>query len=177
MVADHSSEMSQALLVHALKAFPVSDRLIALKCDVSTDNPSLTASPYTARSQVSLADFVKFVSALEGNAVKITNDNFKGLSALCNEFLFADLAAVLSQFRDLDDLNEADTIKNSEARRHLSAFEEGMQQHDHEIASLHCKLLRQSQAQESATEGVLGGCGGSKQIVRLLRVSRQKWLV
>jgi hypothetical protein len=51
---------------------------------------------------------------------------------------------------------ESATNKDSEARRRLSAIEEQIQQSDHEIPSLHCKLLRQSQAQESATEGVLG---------------------
>jgi hypothetical protein len=82
MVVDHSSEMSHVVLVHPLKTFPVSARLIALKGDVFTDNPSLTASRYTERSQVSLADFGEFVSELEDNAVTITNDNFKGLSTV-----------------------------------------------------------------------------------------------
>jgi hypothetical protein len=67
------------------------------------------------RSPVSLADFRDFVSALEDNAVKITNRNFKGLSPLCDEFGFGDFAA---------------------------ALEERMQQRDHEIASLQCELLR-----------------------------------
>jgi hypothetical protein len=104
------------------------------------------------RSQVSLADFGEFVSALEGNPVKITNDNIKGLSELCDEFGFVDLASAVSQFRDSDDFKEAETVKDLEAGTRLLALEERMQQRDHEIASLQCALLRRSQAQESATE-------------------------
>jgi hypothetical protein len=171
------SEMSQVVLVHSLQTFKVSARLIVLKCDLFTDNPSPTASPYAVRSQVSLADFGEFVSALVGSAVKITNDNIKGLSPLCDEFRFVDLAAALSQFRDTADFKEAETVKNLEARQRLSALEERVQQRDNQIASLRRKLLRRSQAQEPATEAVSGVCLGSKQIVRLLEVSRQKWFV
>jgi hypothetical protein len=150
------SEMSQVVLVHPLQTFTVQGRLIIHKCDLFADNVGLLGSPYRVRSQVSLADFGQFVSALEGNAVTITNDNFTGLSALCDEFRFGDLGAALSQFRDSDDFKEAETIPDSEARKRLSALEEQMQQHDHEIASLQCELLRRSQAQESATEAILG---------------------
>jgi hypothetical protein len=107
------------------------------------------------RWEVSLADFREFVSALEGNAIKITNDNFKGLSALCDEFRFGDLSVALSQFRDSDDSKEAETRKDAEARRRLSALEERVQQRHHQIASLQCELMRRSQAQESAMEAVL----------------------
>jgi hypothetical protein len=148
--------MSQVVLVHPLKTFKVQTRLIVLKCDLFTRNPSLAASQYTVRSDVSLADFGAFVSALEGHSVKITNDNFKGLSALCDEFRFVDLGATISQFQDSDDFREAETVQDSEARRRLSVLEDRMQQRDREIASVHGKLLRQSQAQESATEAVLG---------------------
>jgi hypothetical protein len=149
------SGMSQVLLVHPLQMFRVPAQPIISKCVVFTDNPSLTASPYTVRSQVSVADFTEFVSALEGKAVKITNDNFRGLSALCAEFRFADLAASLSEFRDVDDLQDVETMEDSEARRRLLALEEQMQQRDHEIVSLQCQLLRQSQAPESAAKAVL----------------------
>jgi hypothetical protein len=79
------SEMSQVVLVHPLRTFKVSARLIVFKCDLFTDNPGLAASPHAVRSPVSLADFGEFVSLLEGNAIAITNDNIKGLSALCDE--------------------------------------------------------------------------------------------
>jgi hypothetical protein len=154
-VVGYSSEMSQVVLIHPVQSFKVSTRLIVLKCGLFADNPSLTTSPYAVRSQVSLEDFREFVSALEGHAIKIKKDNIKGLSALCGEFGFRDLGARLSTFRDLGDFKEAETIKVSEARR-LSVLEERVQQRGHELASLHCKLMRQLQAQESATEAILG---------------------
>jgi hypothetical protein len=88
--------MNQVVLVHPLRTFQVQSRLIVRKCDLFADNPILAASPYTVQSHVSLTDFGEFVSLLEGNAATITNDNFKGLSALSNEFRFGDLAAAPS---------------------------------------------------------------------------------
>jgi hypothetical protein len=82
-----------------------------------------------------LAGFGELFSALEGNAVKITNDDFKEKSAYCYEFRFGAWAAPLSQFRDSDDFKDAETIKDSEARSRLSALEEQMQQRHHEMAS------------------------------------------
>jgi hypothetical protein len=155
VMVDHNREMSQVVLVHPLQTFKVSARLITFKSGLFANNPGLVTSPYAVRSEVSLNDFSEFVSALEGNSVTITNDNFPGLSALCDEFCFRDLAAALSQFRDTADFQEAETAKDSEVRRRLSALEEGMQKREQEIASLHRKLLRQLQGQESATEGVL----------------------
>jgi hypothetical protein len=154
-IVDHFSEMSQVVLVHQLEKFTIQARPIFHKCDLFTDSPLLAASPYTVHSHVSLTDFGEFVSVLEGNAVTITNDNFRGLSALCDEFRFNDLAAAISQFRDSDDFKEAETIKDSEARRRLSLLEERMQRRDDDIASLQCELLRRLQAQESSTEGVV----------------------
>jgi hypothetical protein len=147
--------MTQVVLVHPLQTFTVETRLIVFKCDAFFDNPGLAASPYDVRSPVSLACFGEFVSALEGNTIKITNDNFKGLSALCDEFRFRDLAAALSQFRDSNDFKEAEAIKDSEARRRLSVLEERVQQRDSEIESLQLELLRRLQAQEWATKGAV----------------------
>jgi hypothetical protein len=148
--------MSQIVLVHPLQTFTVQARLIVLKCDFFADNPVLAASPYVVRSLVSLTDIREFISAVEGNDVEITNDNFKGLSALCDEFGFGDLSASLSQFRFSEAFKDAETVKDSEARRRLWALEERLQRREHEIASLQCEFLRRSQAQESATEAVLG---------------------
>jgi hypothetical protein len=46
-----------------------------------------------------VADFRQFVSALEGDAVATTNKNIGGLSLLCDEFGFEELATKLSGFR------------------------------------------------------------------------------
>jgi hypothetical protein len=155
MIVDHFAEMSQVALVHPLQTFKVSARLIVLKCDLFTENPRLAASPYTVRSPVSLSDFQEFASALEGNLVKITNDNFKGLSALSEEFRFGDLAGLLSQFRDSDEFKAAETIKDSEVGNRVSALEERMQRRNQELETQQCELMRRLQAQESATEALV----------------------
>jgi hypothetical protein len=107
--------MSQVVLVHPLQTFEVQARPIVRKCDLFVDNPALAASPYTVQSHVLVTDVGEFVSFLEGKAVEITNENFKGLSALCDEFRFGDLDAALSQFRDSDDFKDAETIRDSKS--------------------------------------------------------------
>jgi hypothetical protein len=106
----------------------------------------LKASPCNVRSEISLRDFREFVSVIEGDALAIKNDNFKGLSQLCDEFGFRDLAEQVSQVRESADLKEEGTQEDSEAWKHgsvearkrLSALEGRMQQRDKEIAVLQC---------------------------------------
>jgi hypothetical protein len=80
--------------------------LIVSRCDLFADDPGLAALPYHLKSKVSLSDFREFVSALEDTTVKVTNNNFKGLLELCEEFRFQDLRARLSQFRASEDLKK-----------------------------------------------------------------------
>jgi hypothetical protein len=67
------------------------------------------------RSKVSQRDFPTFVSALEGASMPIANDNIGGLSQLCEEFHFGELAERLSQFRESDDLKKDWRQKDFEA--------------------------------------------------------------
>jgi hypothetical protein len=55
--------------------------------------------PSALKSSVSVADFRRFVSALEGDVVGITKENVGGLSLLCDELGFEELAVKLSEFR------------------------------------------------------------------------------
>jgi hypothetical protein len=107
--------MAEVVLVHPLALCQVSDQSLLQKCDLFTHDPKLKDSPYTLKSQVSLADFRAFVSALEGTPITITNKNLTGLSRLCDEFHFRDLAAQLLHFRDSDNFNEKETIEDVEA--------------------------------------------------------------
>jgi hypothetical protein len=66
------------------------------------------------------------------------------------------LAEWLSQFRECEDLKEEVTQKDFEARQHLSGLEEGMQQHDCEIAALWTEQSRHLRLQESSSEALLG---------------------
>jgi hypothetical protein len=143
-------------LVHPQQRFDVLGELLVQKCDLFRDDPTLTVSPYTLTSQVSVSDFRTFVTALEGASVSITKDNLGGLTQLCKEFHFGDLEERLSQFRESDDLKEDVTLNDFEARKRLSALEERMQQHDREIAALRADLSRHLRLQESSSEGLLG---------------------
>jgi hypothetical protein len=98
------------------------------------------------------SDFRTFVSALEGKSVAITKDNMGGLSRLCEEFEFGELAGRLSEFRESDELKEDVRLKDLEARKRLSALEERMQQRNSEIVALRQEPLRYWRVQESFSE-------------------------
>jgi hypothetical protein len=53
-----------------------------------------------------VSDFREFASALEGTTIKMTNNNFRGLLQLCEEFRFGDLGGQLSQFRACEDFKK-----------------------------------------------------------------------
>jgi hypothetical protein len=146
-------------LLHPHETFQISPTLIIQKCDLFMNDPMLIASPYNVKSPVSLSDFRQFLSLVKGTTVKITNNNFKGLSQLCDEFGFRDLVGRLSEFRASDDFKEQATTEDLEARKRISALEERMQQRDDDVASLRCELLRQAEVHESAVEALLGRVG------------------
>jgi hypothetical protein len=131
-------------LVHPKATLELPARLLISKCDLFADDPGLATVPYHVKSRVSVSDFREFVSALEGAVVKVANDNFRGVSQLCEEFLFRDFAGELSQFRESGDFKEDSVL--------LSVLEERMQQHDREIRVLQAELLGQLRVQESLEE-------------------------
>jgi hypothetical protein len=148
----HFSSMAKVSLLHRHGSIQVSANLLVVKCDLFGHNPMLTGSPYTPRSHISFAHFQEFVSALEGTPVKVTNNNFKALSQLCEEFGFRDFAAQLSAFQNSDDFKKEATMKDSEARMRLLALEERMQLREQEILHLRNDLSRILQTQESAAK-------------------------
>jgi hypothetical protein len=104
---DHLSVfMRPVTLVHPHQMFHIPREQLVEKCDLFIKHPTLTTFPYTLKSQVSLADCREFVSALAGTRVTIKNDNFRGLSQLCEEFRFGDLAVRLSKFRESGNFKE-----------------------------------------------------------------------
>jgi hypothetical protein len=110
--------MAKMTLVHPQEGIEVLYRVLVRKSDLFADNTTLAASPYTLKSQVSIATFREFVAALEGKTVTITIDNFRGLSQLSKEFGFHDLEEQLTQFR------ESGAVTGEALR--LSALEERM---------------------------------------------------
>jgi hypothetical protein len=93
-------------LVHPCATLEVPAPLLVSKCDLFVDDAGLAAFPYDLKSRVSINDFREFGSAFQGTTVKVTNNNFRALSQLCEESGFQDLAAQLSQFRASDDLKK-----------------------------------------------------------------------
>jgi hypothetical protein len=92
-------------LVHPNESVRISGRLLVQKGNLFADNLALGASPYTLQSPVSLDDFRTFVSPLEGDTVVIRNEDFRGLSQLCEEFRFGDLVAQLARFGEAGNFN------------------------------------------------------------------------
>jgi hypothetical protein len=137
-------------LVHPNETLQVPGKLLLSKCDVSAEDPGLTAVPYHVTSRVSVSDFREFVSALQDTTVKVTNKNFKELSLLCEEFRFRDLGAQLSQFLESGNLTE-DAVLLSSLKKQLLAMEEEMQHGKREIASLRREVSR---VQESLKERI-----------------------
>jgi hypothetical protein len=133
--------------VHPEDTFQVLARLLVAKCDLFANFPALAAAPYCLKSSVSLVEFRQFLSTLEGRSVKVTIDNFTGLSQLSEEFQFREMATLLSQFRECGELTKAAAT--------LSKLEERVQQRDQEIAEFQAELSRQSQAQEKAVTALI----------------------
>jgi hypothetical protein len=71
-----------------------------------------------------VADFRQFLSALEGDTVAIAKEDIGGLSLLCSEFGFEELATQLSEFRRSPAYKDAPRIEDTEARLRLSELQE-----------------------------------------------------
>jgi hypothetical protein len=99
--------MALVTLLHPEQTVKIPTLQVMTKCSLFQNNPTLLTSPYRIQSSVTLSIFREFLSALEGNAINITDTNFTELDRLCTEFDFIELAAKLSEFRpSMDSLFE-----------------------------------------------------------------------
>jgi hypothetical protein len=153
MKSFHIDMAKHVTLVHPEETLQVRTHRLIRKCDLFANDPGLAAVPYHLKSRVSLRDFYKFVSALEGTQVKIRNSNFKALSQLCEEFGFRDLAAQLSQFRESGNFTD-DVAFLSALKERVLALEEQMHRDTREIALLRSEVSRQSAVTESFEEKI-----------------------
>jgi hypothetical protein len=133
--------MASVTLLHPKETFTIPTLQAMTKCSLFQNNPTLLVSPYRILSPVSLSIFREFISALKGNAIKITNTNFTELHRLCDEFGFSELAAKLSEFRPSMDFKEAE---DADARGRIAALKEQSNQHSHLIAMLQDKVTQLS---------------------------------
>jgi hypothetical protein len=108
--------IASATLLHPEKAFTVTAFQAMNKCSLFQNNPILLVSPYRVQSPVSLSIFRESVSALEENAIKITDTDFKELQRLCEEFGFEEFAAKLSKFSQPSEDSQKRQIRTSCAR-------------------------------------------------------------
>jgi hypothetical protein len=107
------------------------------KSNLFQNNPTLLDSPYRVQSSVSLSIFREFLSALEGNSIKITPNNFAELHRLSQEFGFTEISSQLSEFRSSIDFESPEA---SDSRARISALEEASNHHSHVISMLQNKL-------------------------------------
>jgi hypothetical protein len=88
--------MTEAVsLLHLSETVQVSAQALVRKCSLFTDDPCLAGAPYALKSSVFVADLRQFVSGLDGEAVSITKEDFRGLWLLCEGFGFRAFQAPL----------------------------------------------------------------------------------
>jgi hypothetical protein len=137
--------MSSVTLLHPEETFKIPALQAMNKCGLFQNNPTLLISPYRLQSLVSLSIFRGFLSAIEGNAIKITDTNFTGLHRLCEEFGFSELAAKLSKFRPSMDVAEEELeAQDADVRERIAVLEEMVNQPSHVIAILQEKVTQVS---------------------------------
>jgi hypothetical protein len=135
--------MASVTLLHLEETFTIPALQAMVKCSLFQNRPFLLASPYRIESSVSLSIFREFLSALEGNAINITDTNFTELHQLCDEFGFTELAAKLSEFRPSMDFKEPEA-EDADPRGRIAFLEEKLNQHDHDIAILQTEVRQLS---------------------------------
>jgi hypothetical protein len=95
--------MTSLTLLHPEETFTIPILQVMNKCSFFQNNA-------TFLGWFLLTGFnLLFLSALDGNAIKITDTNFTEFDRLCDEFGFSELAAKLSDFRPSIDSKEAET--------------------------------------------------------------------
>jgi ubiquitin len=134
-------------LLHPREQRTVSVHRLIDECTLFKNNLGLLGAPYAIKSRASIEVFREFVSALNGEAIEITNVNFSGLSLLCTEFGFGSLFAQLSAFRSSGAFSGG--TAESEALGRLAVLEQRVLERDHETAALRAELGRLSAAFES----------------------------
>jgi hypothetical protein len=88
-------------VVHEGRTFSIPRLSLMASCEIFKDDPTLLASPYQVKSNVSDATFGLFVAAIEGSDPVISHENSAELALLCDEFGFQVLGDKVQDFVDL----------------------------------------------------------------------------
>jgi hypothetical protein len=99
--------MTSVTLVHPEDRVTIPIDQAINKCNLFSNNPTLTISPYRVQSPVSLSIFREFVTSLKGKTVNVTTTNLIGLEQLCEEFGFSEFSSKLSNFSKFFGFSEA----------------------------------------------------------------------
>jgi hypothetical protein len=126
-------------------------------CDVLARDPQMLR--WVVRSTVSSAVFRVFLSAIEGNAVEVTNENVDGLWTLSDEFQFWSLLWRVRAFKETPTYQigrQNECIDGLEKRlqefsQHIETHEASLKAAVVRLSQVEAELKRQSQAQESTS--------------------------
>jgi hypothetical protein len=119
--------MSSVTLLHPEETFTIPTLQAMMKCSLFQNNPTLLLSPYRVQSPVSLSIFREFLSALKGNAINITDTNFRELDRLCKEFGFDEFSRKLSTFCERSADSREQQMINSLSRMRNALLNESFQ--------------------------------------------------
>jgi hypothetical protein len=127
--------MAVATLVHRMEEKQIEAQRLIRKCGLFKRDEELFGFPYAIKATVALEVFHDFVSELEGNRVKVTNENFPGLSLLCEEFRYKHLEKRLSKFQV--------SLKDDEVRLGPTTPEQRYEDNQQRtVEMMECKLTR-----------------------------------
>jgi hypothetical protein len=129
--------MSAVSLILGDTPFSVGLRPLIANCDLFSTDDVPTTSPYRVTSKVPLDVFQQFIGAVEGEAVKVTNQNFSSLTQLCDKFGFQTLSSKVSAFRNSPEFKDS---ADDEARSKISGLEERVSQQERRIAALEADM-------------------------------------
>jgi hypothetical protein len=132
--------MTSVTLLHPEETFTIPTLQVMTKCSLFQNDSTLLVSRYRVESPISLSIFREFISAFEGNAINITDRNFRELHQLCQEFGSSEVTAKLSEFCPSMDFKEGEG--KAETCERIAALQEKANQHDRDLVVLQSKVTQ-----------------------------------
>jgi hypothetical protein len=144
-------------------------------CDVLARNPGTLRC--VVESNVSSEVFRVFLSAIEGNAVEVTNKNVDDLSALCKEFEFWSLLERVRAFEETPtyQIKELEKLFQDRLSRVEAELKRQSQAQESTAASLTVALALKGDVKRSAAHFTVGGDGAGSSEAADENHGRSEW--